>query len=119
MLLIRRPGIKVKNCDIIPLLSSSPLLLRPNDSAARDGRTKHLKFKKLTLFCVSSALRRLREGAYLSRDPQRAGNTLHQKTALRSVGAAPATEGIPLRDVCFFCSTEEMRVREGGGVEVG
>lgn len=83
---------------------------------------KTLKIPEINIVLCDFCAQQIREDAYLSRDPQRETHSPKPLSdQLVKPAAVPATEGIPLRNVCFFCSSEEMRVREAegsGGAEI-
>lgn len=75
---------------------------------------KHFKIQEINIVWWNFCAQHIREAAYLSRDPQW-GVHPHRfpsppdkkkKKGSDQLAKLPATEGIPLRDVCFFCSTE-------------
>lgn len=64
---------------------------------------KVLKIPEINIVLCDFSAQQIREDAYLSRDPQW-GTRSPKPRSDQSVkpAAAPATEGIPLRNICFF-----------------
>lgn len=62
-----------------------------------------LKIPEINIVLCNFSAQQIHEDAYLSRDPQWETHSPKPRSDLLvKPAAAPATEGIPLRNICFF-----------------